>query len=389
MEIFPLFGRKKKITLNRTTCTFREAGINDLSVGPLEVALPSVKKSENSYQLTLLEGEIDVYSISTIKGECLKINGGFCNQAYLQNGDEIIIGHNKIKFLKQEKVEGSHIDTPPVYLSNLNILIEGETGVGKSTLAKEIHEKSGNLGQFVQINLSSFPVSLIESELFGHVKGAFTGAVRDKEGAFIQARGGTLFLDEIDSLPLEIQVKLLLFLDDKKVRPVGSTENIKCDTRIVFASGSCLKGLVGKGRMRKDFFFRVTSGHCLKLPALRDCSKTLNLALYSYEMKNDVLLSQSLKKYISKQRWPGNLRQLYGHLDKKRALSKNRKLDLDETESELLDIEIELDENVFLLPFREVKKRYFNHALSKCHSDLNLTAKRIGVSVNTVKKFTR
>ena len=154
--------------------------------------------------------------------------------------------------------------------SDLKILISGETGTGKSHLARKVHEKSGRLGEFVAINLSSFNPQLIESELFGHKKGSFTGAIHDKTGAFSMAKNGTLFLDEIDSLPLDLQTKLLTFIDNKKFRRVGDTKEESINTRLIFASGRPLEQLVEQGSFRKDLFFRLKSGHSVEMASLRN-----------------------------------------------------------------------------------------------------------------------
>lgn len=129
------------------------------------------------------------------------------------------------------------------------IFLSGETGTGKSTLAREIHDISSRSKEpFVQINIASFSQNLVESELFGHAKGAFTGALFEKRGIFLEANKGTLFLDEIDSLSFELQTKLLLFLDDLKIRAVGSNHDKKVDVRLIVASGENLEDLIQKRR---------------------------------------------------------------------------------------------------------------------------------------------
>jgi len=386
LEIFPLFGRKKRLSLNRTHYKINEAKQHDLVLSACQFSLPCIEDNGSEYELVLIQGEFDSYLLRTVKGAAFKLNGSFCHEAYLQERDEVIVGHNKLRF-KKAKTVSSSLERPLGFSDDLNILIEGETGVGKTTLAKRIHKESSSLGDFVHVNLSAFPPSLIESELFGHAKGAFTGAIRDKIGALEQAKSGTLFLDEIDSIPLDLQVKLLLFLDDYIVRPVGATSGKECRSRIIFASGSPLKSLVEAGRMRKDFFFRVSVGHKVYLPSLRECRETCLRVIEGYEIKNNIYLSPQLRSYLIKQEWPGNIRQLYGHLDKKRVLTKGRKLDLDDLDRNLIEVDIPFDDNVYLLPFREVKKRYFQYAFEKCSKDPYLAAKRISVSINTMKKF--
>ena len=155
------------------------------------------------------------------------MNGSQVLHGIVQENDEIRIGYSKLRFIRKfnlcSKEENNYVHNFEIMnKSDLPILIEGETGVGKTSLARKLHENSLRKN-FVHINLSAFSPTLIESELFGHLRGSFTGAHSDKKGAFSKANGGTLFLDEIDSLPRELQVKLLNFLDDKEFIPVGST----------------------------------------------------------------------------------------------------------------------------------------------------------------------
>ena len=153
--------------------------------------------------------------------------------------------------------------------SSMPILLIGETGTGKTTIAKKIHDESGVGGNFVHLNLSSFSQSLIESEIFGHRKGAFTGAISDKKGAILEANKGTLFLDEIDSIDISLQTKLLTFLDNGEFRAVGGGSNTS-DVRMIYSSGKNIKDLVASGEMRLDFYFRLKNSLCLEVPNLRD-----------------------------------------------------------------------------------------------------------------------
>lgn len=382
IEIFPLFGRKKNLKLNRTKITITIKKQADTKFLPCEWLLPSVEETNNKYLVQHTED--GYFYIRTLEGEAFKLNGIFVNEAYLCRGDELIIGHNKISF--PVKRDQDDIDLN-LLNDDLNILIEGETGVGKSRLAKKYHEKSQRKGDFIQINLSSLPVSLIESEIFGHVKGAFTGAIRDKVGAIEQAQYGTLFLDEIDSLPLDIQVKLLLFLDNKTIRPVGGIFEKKCETAIIFASGKSLKSLVNQGLFRMDLFYRISSGHKIQLKPLRDDrSKILKICEW-FEFENNVRITLPLKKYLSQQPWPGNIRQLIGHLEKKKALANGRVLELNQVEDELYDFNVDIADSGVVIPFRELKRRYFERAYFLSGEDVYLTAKRMSVSHNTVKNI--
>jgi DNA-binding NtrC family response regulator len=148
-------------------------------------------------------------------------------------------------------------------------LIIGETGTGKESIARELHRLSGRKGDFVAVNCATFGEQLIESQLFGHVKGAFTGATTDQEGLFVAAQGGTLFLDEIGEMPLELQPKLLRAIQEREIRAVGSTRNVKVDVRIVAATHRDLVERARLGTFRQDLYARLALWQ-LQVPALRE-----------------------------------------------------------------------------------------------------------------------
>lgn len=197
------------------------------------------------------------------------------------------------------------------------VLIHGESGTGKSLLARAIHRASNRAdGPFVELACGSIPETLLESELFGHVKGAFTGAVADKKGRFLAASGGTLFLDEINSASASMQLKLLRVLQERKFEPVGSDETIEVDVRVIVASNQPLERLVDEGRFRQDLFYRV---HVLpiELPPLRERpNDTIALAEHFLRAKTAELgrtilgLTPDAVALLRAYRWPGNVREL-------------------------------------------------------------------------------
>ncbi len=208
------------------------------------------------------------------------------------------------------------------------VLIQGETGTGKSTLARAIHLASPRCAApFVEIACGSVPESLLESELFGHVKGAFTGAVADKKGRFLAANGGTIFLDEINTAPPQMQVKLLRVLQERAFEPVGSDETIEVDVRVVVASNTPLERLVEQGRFSPDLFYRV---HVLQidLPPLRERMRDLErLANHFLRQKADELgrrivgFSQDAFDALRRHAWPGNVRELEHAVERAAILS--------------------------------------------------------------------
>ena len=198
-----------------------------------------------------------------------------------------------------------------------NILIEGESGTGKELIARAIHSSSSRVsGPFIPVNCAAIPETLLESELFGYVRGAFTDARRDRPGLFREASGGMLFLDEISEMPLTLQTKLLRVLEDKEVRPLGANQSEKVDTRVLSASNRNLDELVRNGKFRQDLYYRLNVIR-IELPALRQRSEDIPLLVrYFIEkfaagakrnvegIQDDALAA--LKSYD----WPGNIREL-------------------------------------------------------------------------------
>jgi len=205
----------------------------------------------------------------------------------------------------------------PLANCDVSVLISGETGTGKELFARAIHYLSRRAGQpFVAVNCGAIPPELAENELFGHERGAFTGASGRHIGLVKEADGGTLFLDEADSLPVSVQVKLLRFLQHKEYRPLGATKSSSADVRVIAASNADLQEAVKSGRFRQDFYYRVNVFPLL-LPPLRDRQEDIPLlarhflARYTSELKKSVvdLSSEALHKLLMYE-WPGNVREL-------------------------------------------------------------------------------
>jgi len=246
---------------------------------------------------------------------------------------------------------------------------------------------------FVHINLSSFSEKLIESELFGHMKGSFTGAIAEKIGAFEQANGGTLFIDEIDSLPIELQAKLLIFLDEKKIRKVGGVKDLKVNCRLIFASGKNLRQLVANSQMRRDFYYRIISGAIIKLPTLRDNVQKIQSFCEEFEVENKVHMNQDLIDFYKSLPWPGNYRQLKSHLNKKRVIATGSKLLFDEMDEKLVQESSDLfDVNEYYqkdMSLDELKYHYVHNLLVKYKNNKSAVAKVLGItprSVNTISR---
>jgi two-component system response regulator AtoC len=213
------------------------------------------------------------------------------------------------------------------------VLVTGESGVGKELVARAIHRRSSRRGgPFVAVNCGAIPENLLESELFGHKKGAFTDAVHDRRGLFEEATTGTLFLDEIGELPLGLQVKLLRVLEDEKIRRVGETRDLQVDVRIITATHRDLQAETKAGRFREDLFYRlnVLPIHC---PPLRERRDDIPLLIDHFVAKNNTRLGTSIRGLDTETRrllyeyaWPGNVRELENTIERAMVLSEGEQI---------------------------------------------------------------
>ncbi len=221
-----------------------------------------------------------------------------------------LVGHS----LKMQKL----LDILPIISqTDSSVLITGETGTGKDLVASVIHRLSPRAqGPFIKINCGALPETLLESELFGHTRGAFTGAVRDKPGRFQLADGGTLYLTEIGDLPLTLQVKLLTFLDDKEIIPLGATRSARADVRLIAATHRDLQAMVGQGNFREDLLFRLNVVR-LEVPPLREREGDIRLLMEYFLNKFKRNFYKKIKGFspetieiLSRYPYPGNVREL-------------------------------------------------------------------------------
>ncbi|HLK35355.1 MAG TPA: sigma-54-dependent Fis family transcriptional regulator, partial [Polyangiaceae bacterium] len=278
-----------------------------------------------------------------------------------------------------------------VATTDISVLITGETGTGKELIAREIHRRSNRVsGPFVVINCGAIPENLIESELFGHVKGAFTGAVASRPGKFQTASGGTLFLDEIGELPLNLQVKLLRALQERVVFRVGDTKAEKVDIRVVAATNRVLEEEIRAGRFREDLYYRLNVVN-IYLPPLRErgddvliIAKAL-LSKHAEELGGHVqgFTPQALAA-IKKNPWPGNIRQLENRIKKALVLCDKSLLGPED-----LDLGKEGDSSIVPLEKakEEFQRKYVLEVLERNNGNRTQTARDLGVDPRTIFRY--
>ena len=282
--------------------------------------IPDAVVATQSGAFGFLTKPIDKDELMTTVEKALKISGSV--EVEEDWAAEIITRNQGMQeILQQAKM---------VAATDARVLITGESGTGKELLAKAIHKASPRHDQpFVAINCSAMAENLLESELFGHEKGAFTGATRAHDGLFQSAEGGTLLLDEIGDMPMRLQVKLLRVLQENQVRPVGSTEAIAVDVRVISATHRDLQELLSKGKFREDLYYRLNVVN-IKLPALDARREDIPLLVANFLQQIAREAGQERKVYAPEAvemlvtaEWPGNIRQLYNIVRQNVALSRS------------------------------------------------------------------
>ncbi|MBI2985433.1 MAG: sigma-54-dependent Fis family transcriptional regulator [Deltaproteobacteria bacterium] len=276
-----------------------------------------------------------------------------------------------------------------------NVLIIGESGTGKELVARAIHYNSPrNRNPFIPLNCAAIPETLLESELFGYLRGAFTDAKRDRKGLFHEASGGSLFLDEISEIPVNLQAKLLRVIEDKEVRPLGASRGEKVDARILAASNRDLDQLVGEGRFRQDLFYRLNVIR-IELPPLRERSEDIPLLVehfiqkFSGKTKRRVQgLTEEALAAILNYHWPGNVRELEHTIERAVLLGKEEMISGNDLPPQLLNKRAKeglLEEalsNRYTL--KELERIYISKVLETTKGNKTEAANTLGVDRTTL-----
>ncbi|MBC5764043.1 sigma-54-dependent transcriptional regulator [Ramlibacter albus] len=281
------------------------------------------------------------------------------------------------------------------------VLITGESGTGKGVTARAIHQQSQRAGKpFIPVNCGAIPENLLESEFFGHVKGAFTGADRARKGLFLEADKGTIFLDEIGELPLELQVKLLHVLEAREIRPLGSEQVRKVDVRIVAATNRDLKAMVAEGRFREDLYFRLSGFH-ITVPPLRERRDDIP-ALIKYLLargaerfgvSGKLSIEPDAEELLIAYDWPGNVRELENVLQRATILADQGRITLGDLPPHITPV-VTTDPGGTALPrpsggtLREQVREYelglILRAIDDCGGDRRTAAQKLGIGLSSL-----
>ncbi|MFP3983083.1 MAG: sigma-54-dependent transcriptional regulator [Desulfurivibrionaceae bacterium] len=272
-----------------------------------------------------------------------------------------------------------------------SVLIEGESGTGKELLTNIIHYNSSRAnGPFIKVNCSAFAEGVLESELFGHEKGAFTGAVSAKKGRFELADGGTLLLDEIGELPHSIQVKLLRFLQEKSFERVGGTKTLQVDVRIISSTNKDLAAMVSEGTFREDLYYRLRVVQIV-MPPLRDRKEDLEELVYSFIAKFSELHGKPIKgisgetmDLIRAYNWPGNVRELMNCIESAVVMNKGDMITVEDIPEfmsyKIPEVEVNTDEGLL----QEVERKTIRDTLKSTGGDKVKTARILGIGLRTL-----
>ncbi len=357
--------------------------------GAIDSAIESIRQGAYHYltkPFTL--DELVIFLRRAIAESCLRREADALRTTLRERyGRSVLLGHSKKMRALLDTLER-------VAATDVPLLIGGETGTGKGLFARVVHAESRRASQpFVEVNCAALPESLLESELFGHEKGAFTGAAKSRRGLFAQADGGTLFLDEIGEIPPSIQVKLLHALEEGKVRPVGSDNACRVDVRVVAATHRDLRQAVQGGSFRQDLYYRLDVVS-LQLPPLRERNEDIPLLADHFLRAQRARHPQSAVRRFSAEAmrhllaydWPGNVRELAHVVERALVLALGSEVQLDELPPALQGPGSALP-SLFqgeILPIRVMQRRYAAWALAQCGGHRGQAADKLGVDVKTL-----
>jgi DNA-binding NtrC family response regulator len=269
------------------------------------------------------------------------------------------------------------------------VLIEGQTGTGKELIARLVHERSGRRGPFVPVNCGAIPPELMETELFGHAKGAFTGAHQQRDGLFVSSRGGTLFLDEISEMRSDLQVKLLRALEESRIRPVGADREVPIDVRIVASAQPGLREQVQQRRFREDLYYRLNVVHIL-LPGLRERPDDIAPLVQHFMQRvadefgmTPVTLDETELASLRTRDWPGNVRELRNYIERTVLMGGAPGDEADDVPTP--DVRV-IGAYPVEWTLEQVKQAHIERVLAHNQGNRSATARQLGVSRKTLER---
>lgn len=422
-------SKGRKLDLDNNQITVGKKDDNHLTVEDRAVSRThfEIVPSEDSFLLKDLESTNGTF-----------INETKVREAYLEPGDIIRIGNSRIEFLAfdekvhvepSEKMEFGRIIgrsrrmrqifglLERISPTNATVVIEGETGVGKEVVARSIHDYSPRKDSpFIVFDCSAVAENLIESELFGHMKGSFTGAVSTRKGAFEEANGGTIFLDEIAELSLDLQPKLLRALEQRQIKKVGSNETVNIDVRVLCASNRNLRKEVADGNFREDLYYRLSVVK-LYIPPVRERPEDIEMLVERFLAEGDfnknydgslrvTRVEDDALKMLTRYQWPGNVRELVNVLSRVVPLVSGSNIKGQDLAYVFQELEREEDEVTEKLPqvdlgipFKEAKQKVVEHferdylaaLLRRNNYNISKTAREAGIDRkhirNLLKKY--
>jgi len=336
----------------------------------------------------LKEGALDYFTKPLDVEKLINLLNQIEEKEKLENEIEVLKEEIK-KFRKEEfiiiseEMKKIFSDARKVAQTDATILITGESGVGKEVLARFIHKESKRKGVFVAISCTAIPSELLEAELFGYEKGAFTGAEKSKKGKFELADKGTLFLDEIGDMPLNLQAKLLRFLQEKQFERLGSIESVEVDTRIICATNKNLENMVKEGKFREDLYYRINVIN-FHIPPLRERKEEI-IPLFEFYIEKfsekyhleKPVLGEELRKRLMSYSFPGNVRELINLAERVVLLRSGEKVNTLP--------EIEREEEYSSLRLEDIERKHIERVMRMTKGKIGKASEVLGIHRNTLR----
>jgi DNA-binding NtrC family response regulator len=357
--------------------------------GTLDSAVAALREGAYDY-LTKPFGMVDLVNAVRRAVECYRLgeeNRRLRDAVERQQGFQGLLGVSPVmQRLKEHIKEIAH--------SEAAVLISGESGSGKELVARAVHwHSSRRTGPFVAVNCAAIPENLLESELFGHERGAFTGAVQARRGLFVEADGGSIFLDEVGDMPLALQAKLLRVLQEKTVRPVGSRQETRINVRVLAATNRDLAVLVRRKRFREDLYYRLAVLP-LDVPSLRERPDDIPILARHFIDRSARTIGKTFEgitdeavAWLQQQRWPGNVRELENLIERTVTLTRHTVVDVDDLQSRSA-APVVTDESGVRPTLAEIEHDYLQRVLAETRGDKRAAARILGVSVRTIQRKT-